>query len=314
MANVKFHGCLEGDVAAWRWPFALPQSCTRLNNPSVSHGFKPAWPAHEKMGHPNGDGRHSRGATSGVIAWTSARTHIRREALMWLVLKLLLFIFFVLPFAFGLTLIFLPYSIPVVLCLVWWWRSRVRAERARDKVVSVGGIEGRTWVLESARFTMELDYASAQLRIRSKGKRSYVTSGAKRQVRRGAFDVFLPAENIFIYASENMVEHYLTKWKPSVEITDRGFEHVIVEMPDGVHTQGTGKSDLTITSPIFSGHTLAGRRLRDSEAQGPFSAIFLRMPLATAVCVKEEWQKARARLQEMQRQRPAAPGQASTGI
>ena len=239
--------------------------------------------------------------------------YTRREAFMWLVLKLLLFIFFVLPAALGLTLIFLPYSIPVVLGLVWWWRSRVRAARARDKVVSVGGIEGRTWVLESARFTMELDYASAQLRIQSRGKRFYVRTGARYQVRRGAFDVFLPAEDISMYASENMVEHYLTKWTPSVEITDRGFEHVILETTDGVHTQGTGQSDLTITSKIFSGNTLAGRRLRESEAQGPFSAIFLRMPLATAVRVHEEWQKARARLLEMQRQHPAAPGQASMG-
>ena len=111
-----------------------------------------------------------------------------------------------------------------------------------------------------------------------------------------------------------MVEYYLSKWQPSVEITDHGFEHVILEMPNGVHTQGTGQSDLSVYSEIFSGTRLAGRRLRESEAQGPFSAIFLRMPLATAVCVKEEWQKARARLQEMQRQRPAAPSPASMGL
>lgn len=232
---------------------------------------------------------------------------------MWLVLKLLLFIFFVLPAALGVTLIFFPYSIPVVLGLVWWWRSRVRAARARDKVVSVGGIEGQTWVLESARFTMELDYASAQLRIQSKGKRFCVRTGARHQLRRGAFDVFLPAEDIFMYASENTVDHYLSKWQPSVEITDRGFEHVILEMPNGVLTQGTGQSDLTIRSQVFSGNTVAGRRLRASEAQGPFSAIFLRMPLATAVCVHEEWQKARSRLLQMQRQRPVAPSPASMG-
>ena len=57
----------------------------------------------------------------------------------------------------------------------------------------------RAWggaVLESARFTMELDYASAQLRIQSRGKRFYVRTGARYQARRGAFDVLLPAEDI----------------------------------------------------------------------------------------------------------------------
>ena len=232
---------------------------------------------------------------------------------MWLVLKLLLFIFFFLPAALGVMLIFFPYSIPVVLGLVWWWRSRARAARARDKVVSVGGVEGRTWILDSARFTMELDYASARLRIQSKGKRFCVTTGAKYQARRGAFDVFLPAENIFIYAAENVVNHSLTKWERSAEFTDRGFEHVILEIQDGVYTQGTGQSNLSIRSEKFSGSTLAGRRLRESEAQGPFSATFLCMPLATASRIEKEWKKARAQQQEIQRQRPAAPSQASVG-